>query len=268
MLVVIAVSGWSLFLLWFCYPLSALLGVQLSPESQWSEHSLQASSPLLGKVHRSLELRSTSWVLGSEPTLEADSPLGGKVPRGLGLMSASWMRMKARRGPVLEALLLSATYVLSCVDSSQWSQVPECARACSVHTQEWTSAAGWAGFLCPCSCWHKTIQVFWNRCSIPLTIDLKILGVLGHLQHGKSSGDLGTLCWIHTQAIINKCFLMFFVFCFVVIVVVFEITSSPYHMFKEERFICPQFSVFFLNLVLCYYCDSFYFCFTIFVIMF
>jgi hypothetical protein len=37
----------------FFYPLSALLVIQLSPESQWSEHSLQACSPLLGKGHRS-----------------------------------------------------------------------------------------------------------------------------------------------------------------------------------------------------------------------
>ena len=38
----------------------SILGVQLSPESQSSEHSLQASSPLAGKVHRSLDLRSPS----------------------------------------------------------------------------------------------------------------------------------------------------------------------------------------------------------------
>ena len=35
---------------------------------------------------------------------------------------------------------------------------------------------------------------FCNRFCIPLTSDLKILGVLGCLQHGESSGDLGTLC--------------------------------------------------------------------------
>jgi hypothetical protein len=30
--------------------------------SQWSEHSLQASSPLAWKVHRGLVLRSVSWL--------------------------------------------------------------------------------------------------------------------------------------------------------------------------------------------------------------
>jgi hypothetical protein len=81
-------------------PLSALLGDQLSPESQWSENSLQSSS------HRSLELRSTSWFLGSQPSLEAHSPLAGKLPRGLGLNSVSWLRMKDWRDSVQEALLL------------------------------------------------------------------------------------------------------------------------------------------------------------------
>ena len=34
----------------------------LSPESLWSEYSLQASSPLAGKVHRGLELSCASWL--------------------------------------------------------------------------------------------------------------------------------------------------------------------------------------------------------------
>jgi hypothetical protein len=73
---VLAVSGWSFFLLWVCSPLSALLGDQLSPESQGSEHFLQASSPLEGKVHRG--------------------------PR----VSSSWLKMKACRDSVQEALPL------------------------------------------------------------------------------------------------------------------------------------------------------------------
>jgi hypothetical protein len=36
--------------------------VQLSPESQWSEYSLQASSPLTGKVHRGLVFRPAYWL--------------------------------------------------------------------------------------------------------------------------------------------------------------------------------------------------------------
>ena len=31
-------------------------------------------------------------------------------------------------------------------------------------------------------------QLFWNRCCVPLTSDPKILGVLGHLWGGESSG--------------------------------------------------------------------------------
>jgi hypothetical protein len=36
--------------------------------------------------------------------------------------------------------------------------------------------------------------LLWNRCCVPLTSDPKILGVLGHLLHGVSSGDRGTIC--------------------------------------------------------------------------
>ena len=35
--------------------------IALSSEFQWSEHSLQASSPLTGKVHRYLALGPPSW---------------------------------------------------------------------------------------------------------------------------------------------------------------------------------------------------------------
>jgi hypothetical protein len=36
--------------------------LDLSSECQWSEHSLQASSPLTGKVHRYLALGPPSWL--------------------------------------------------------------------------------------------------------------------------------------------------------------------------------------------------------------
>jgi len=36
--------------------------LNLSSEFQWSEQSLQASSPLTGKVHRYLAFRSASWL--------------------------------------------------------------------------------------------------------------------------------------------------------------------------------------------------------------
>ena len=89
-------------------------------------------------------------------------------------------------------------------------------------------ATDWAGFLCPYYCSDPKIlgvlgpaklagtdlkesqqlvgrgsfvpvpagtrpsRILWNRCCVPLTSDLKILGVVGRLQHGESSGDLGT----------------------------------------------------------------------------
>ena len=41
--------------------------------------------------------------------------------------------------------------------------------------------------------------LFWNRCCVPLTSDPKILGVLGCLWHGESSGDPGTILHVHVQ---------------------------------------------------------------------
>ena len=41
----------------------------------------------------------------------------------------------------------------------------------------------------------------WNRCCVPLTSDPKILGMLGHLLSGESSGDHGTVCWVHAQGL-------------------------------------------------------------------
>ena len=39
----------------------------------------------------------------------------------------------------------------------------------------------------------------WNRCCVPLTSDPKILGLLGCLQCGESSGDGGTVCQVPAQ---------------------------------------------------------------------
>ena len=72
------------------------------------------------------------------------------------------------KGPCPISSVASAAHMLSCVDSSQRSQNPGCARACPVCTQdgveleppEGTPASVWARFLCPCSCWHKTLQDF------------------------------------------------------------------------------------------------------------
>jgi hypothetical protein len=70
----------------------SIMGVQLSPKSQWSEHSQKASSPLAGKVHRGLELKSTSWLL-----------------------------LKALRDPVQEALLLLQSACTAVLCSRDWS---------------------------------------------------------------------------------------------------------------------------------------------------
>jgi hypothetical protein len=42
-------------------------------------------------------------------------------------------------------------------------------------------------------------QFFWNRCCVPLTSDSRILGMLGHLWCGESSGDRGTILWVCAQ---------------------------------------------------------------------
>jgi hypothetical protein len=120
------------------------------------------------KEPRSLELKSTSWVLGSETSLEADSLLVGKVPRGLGFCSASWLRMKAQKDLVQEALLLliptcSPAYtglsdhkILGMLGPAEF--LPRMVWGwCWL---EWTLATGWVGFLCPYSCWHKTLWGF------------------------------------------------------------------------------------------------------------
>jgi hypothetical protein len=110
--------------------------------------------------------------LGVRALPVGDCPLERKVSRGLGLSSASWLRMKVRRDPVQEALLLlsptfSPAITRSCV----------CKGSCGVESPlepstplagfkqkmaglaqlERIPASGQAGFLCPCSCWHKTL---------------------------------------------------------------------------------------------------------------
>ena len=69
-------------------PLSAVLEVQLSPESQWSEYSLQASS------------------------------LAGKVHRGRAFRPASWLKMKAQNRACPRRCVASAVCTLTCTD---WS---------------------------------------------------------------------------------------------------------------------------------------------------
>ena len=69
-------------------PLSAVLEVQLSPESQWSEYSLQASS------------------------------LAGKVHRGRAFRPASWLKMKAQNRACPRRCVASAVCTLACTD---WS---------------------------------------------------------------------------------------------------------------------------------------------------
>jgi hypothetical protein len=119
---VLPISGWRLFLHWFCLPLSAKVWVKLSPESQWSElfagklssgrEAAQRSGtqlcllaedeclkePCLGSSVASVDtvLSCVDWSLtpriqagtltwdpASDSSLFADSPLVGKVCRGL-----------------------------------------------------------------------------------------------------------------------------------------------------------------------------------------
>jgi hypothetical protein len=191
------------------------------------------------------------------PGLSSD----GEVAQGSESQLCLLAKYEGQQGPCPRRSVASEAQVISCIDWSQWSQNPGCARACwvcaqdstglvptstisihwscrfhlsqfllaqdppwfleqmlhsthqwskdlgyvrvpavwrvlwgpwhpppSSHTRwwawgccqpEWTPAAGWAGFFCPCSYWYMSLWVFWNRCCVPLTSDPKILGVLG-----------------------------------------------------------------------------------------
>jgi hypothetical protein len=68
--------------------------------------------------------------------------------------------------PCTRSSIASAPHVLSCRDLSQWFQDLGCARSCPGRIQdgvelkppEGIPTSGWTGFLCPCSCWHETLQ--------------------------------------------------------------------------------------------------------------
>jgi hypothetical protein len=80
-----------------------------------------------------------------------------------------------------------------CPSVLRWSGDPECARGPAVWRVLWCSRSprlgscrrwqGWsrpewipgrAGFLCHCSCWHKTSTILWSWCCVPLTHDLEV----------------------------------------------------------------------------------------------
>jgi hypothetical protein len=46
----------------------------------------------------------------------------------------------------------------------------------------------------------RHLQFCWNRCCIPLTSDPKMLGMLGHLWGGESSGDHRNVCRFRAQS--------------------------------------------------------------------
>ena len=105
------------------------------------------------------------------------------------------------KGPCPRSSVASAAHVLSCVGWSQWSQDPGCARAFGVRAQDGTGwshqkdsqpLVGWVSFV-PVPAGTRPSGLFCSRCCVPLPNDLRILGVLGHLRHGESSGNLGTL---------------------------------------------------------------------------
>jgi hypothetical protein len=121
-------------------------------------------------VSSSLELWSTSWVLGSELSLLAYSPLARNVPKGL--VSALPPGWGWRPNGTLTKKL--CCFYRPC--ALRWSRGPGCARGpvawrvlwcprslwpsscrrCPGWPQpEWIPASGQAGFLCPCSCWYK-----------------------------------------------------------------------------------------------------------------
>ena len=88
----------------------------LSSEFQWSEHSLQASSPLAGKVHRGLELSS-----------------------------ASWLKMKAQKGPCSRICVASAHTLLQRLDSEE-PEIQDGPFTCSTcQSPPWRPSLLWRG---------------------------------------------------------------------------------------------------------------------------
>ena len=68
-----------------------------------------------------------------------------------------------------------------------------------LYRPEGTQAASQAGLCVLAPADMGSSQLFWNRCCTPLTHDPKILGMLGNLQCGESSGDCGTVRGVRTQ---------------------------------------------------------------------
>ena len=97
----------------------------------------------------------------SELSLEFDSPVSRKVPRVL-----------SQKGPCPRSSVVSAAHAVSCVD---WS----------------LSDLGYKMVLSPESQGQSPL---WKP---TLLSDPKILGVLGCLMHGESSGALGIICQVH-----------------------------------------------------------------------
>jgi hypothetical protein len=111
----LAVSGWSLFLLWVCKPVSALLEDQLSLGKTTAQMAVEQPYPLAADVEPCPSCSAASaacalrngpaleshwrekgdlpWDPGSEHSLEASSPLSGKVHKGLRVSSTSWLQM-------------------------------------------------------------------------------------------------------------------------------------------------------------------------------
>ena len=46
-------------------------------------------------------------------------------------------------------------------------------------------------------------QLCWNRCCVPLISDPKILGMLGHLGSGESSGGLSSLIFFYHEGCVG-----------------------------------------------------------------
>ena len=57
---------------------------------------------------------------------------------------------------------------------------------------------GWVSCV-PVPAGTDPFQLVWNRCCVLLTSDPKILGVLGCLRGGESSGDHGTVHRVQAQ---------------------------------------------------------------------
>jgi hypothetical protein len=103
----------------------------------------------------------------------------------------------------LEVVSLLGTLVLSAAFETKVDQ----------HWPEGIGAAGQAGLLCPCSCCHRPLMIVLGQMLVSTHQRSYILGVLGCLWYGESSGDRGTIPQVRAQGARKNIFKLIFISC-------------------------------------------------------